>query len=798
MGQEKVVYTACLGWGCHEQCVLETHVVDGKIERTQRAVLLGALAEDNRICQKGIVAGEFPYLPQRLRYPLKRTGERGEGKFEQIYWEQAFDEIGTKLNQIREKYGSQAVVVNPMICGYPVSYSSVEFLLMYRFGHAFGASMLEYESVDNGDLSMSMIDYGNVWSFQTDPKLMSQANHIILWGGNPIGFSRAARVSNILMDAQERGVKLVDIGVLFDSTAAKVDQFVPIKPGTDAVLALAMVHLMIEEKLYDEKFINTRTVAPFLVREDNGKFLRESDILPNGNPAKYIYWDKSSGKPEAIGSQAYDFGKDTPDLSAKVVVNGIACKTAFLKLTENVAEWTPESQEAVTGVPSETARQILYEYVANKPSALFLYYGLRYKNGTTTSRAIDLLPILSGNLAYPGGRPILCGTPGGYPVQMGDGAILFPLGLAGLKAKQVSMIDVLNSFKQPETQQYKALLNVMGNPVQNWPNRDLWKKEFFPNMELVVNFEVRMTDTSMFSDYVLPEANIFERDEIICSSNNCIVFNEAAIEPQGEAKPPADIWRGLSKPIGLGPLFDKTTDEWLELKLQSHDPGITGVTPPITLERLKKDKIIRLNVPDNVFDPFESLVFGTPSGRVEFYVEELAEFGEAMGKFKNPQILGPRRKEYPLQYFPGRHRFFMQGQFTEFSKLRELAGKKSVVALNPITAAERGLKDGDLVEIFNQRGTVRGELHLSQTFPPGMAHICYSYPSNEYTTNPPQSLSTAMNTPEAQDPALKKFSGLYFTRGMATGTPDTLLFFGQSTNDTIWDDVCDVRKVEDA
>ena len=798
MENEKVVYTACLGWGCHEQCILETHVIDGKVERTQRAVLPGALGEANRICQKGIVSGELPYLPQRLRYPLKHVGKRGEGKFEQISWEQAFDEIGAKINEAREKNGGRSIVVNPMICGYPTSYGSIQFMLEYRFAHGLGASLLEYQAVDTGDLSTCSIDYGNVWSLGADPKLMDHANHIIIWAGNPIGFSRAARVSNIIMDAQERGAKVVDVGILFDPTAAKSDQWVAVKPGTDAALALAMVHVMIEEELYDAEFVTNYTVAPFLVREDNGKFLRESDIAAGGSPDNYVYWDAVAGKPEPIASGVREFGGKTPDLIANKVVNGIRCKTAFLKLVEHVSEWTPESQEPITGVPAATARQVVREYIANKPSALFLYYGLRYLNATSTTRAINMLAILSGNLQYPGRRPILCGGPNGFPVQLNTGQGLFPYGFANFTSRQVSLINIMDSFESPEEQQYKVWINAMGNPVQNWPNRDLWENRIFPHFDLIVDLEVRMTDTGLFSDYVLPEANIFERDEIICPSNNCIVYNEAAIEPQGEAKLPADIWRGIAERVGMGDVFNKNTEEWLQMKLNTQDPGFTGVTPPITLERLKKEKAIRLNVPDKEFDPFEGLVFPTPSGRVEFYVEEFAEIGETMGKLKDPQFVGRLSEEYPYQYYPGRHRFFMQGQFPEFPLLRTLAGEKSQIYLNPITAAEKGLKHGDLIEIYNQRGAVRARLKLSEQFPPGLVHIWYGYPASDYNSNPPQTLSSTLSTKDEETPIQKKWSELYFQHGEASGSPQTMLFFGQTTNETIWDEVCNVRKVEEA
>ena len=793
--QEKVVYTACQGWGCHEICVLKTFVKNDKIERTERAILKGSQPDRLGICQRGIMSGKFPYIPEKMLYPLKRVGKRGEGKFERISWEQAFDEIGAKLNEIRDKYGSRAVLVNTFFCGIPNNSSgSTSIALAQRFIHTFDATVPKAEAIDMAINQSATFDFGSLMvSFMQDPSYWSQHHpkYMIIWGGNPIGGTRASHTSRMFMDIQESGTKIVNVGIMYDSTAAKADQFVPINPGTDAALALSMANVLIQENLYDEVFLTEHTVAPFLVREDNGLYLRESDVIPGSDSKKYVAWDKASGKPLFVAPHA-TFSEGHPDLLASVVVNEIPCKTAFLKLKEHVTEWTPESQEKITGVPASVARQIIHEYVENKPAALFLNYGMRYKNAGQSGRAVDLLPILSGNLGLPGGRMMMGGLSPGHPVSL-DSEIIMPDGIENLKGTVVSVIDLIDSFDKPEEQQYKAYFVPFSNPVQNWPNRNLWEEKIFPNMDLIVVNEIRETDTTAFADYVLPEASMFEREEILAPVGNCIVLAEPAIQPLGETKLAADIWRGIAERVGIGEYFNKTNEEWLKVKLQTDNPAIEG----ITLERLRQEKIIRLNVPDVVPDTWENMDFSTPSGRIELYREEAADIDLPMATFTEPQIHGLKRSEYPLQFYPGRSRFFMQGQFTEIPELRALAGKESTIRLNPKTAKERKICDGDLVEVFNDRGSVRAKAHLTEMLPPGLAHVLYAYPAKDYMTEPPTVLSSALNTREVQDEWSEKFGMLISKAIEVEGTPPTVAINLEGTNETLWDDLCEVRKVEE-
>jgi molybdopterin-containing oxidoreductase family molybdopterin binding subunit len=786
------------------------------------------MAERNGICQKGIVAGRYPYLPERLLYPLKRVGKRGEGEFERISWDQALDEIGTKLRDIVNTYGSRSVIVNTFACGIPAAYSALSLALGLRLVYTSNCSTISLPPVDMSALFGEAIDFGNntLCSFRNSDSL-ADAKYIIIWGGNPIGFTRAAHTTRTLMEAQERGVKIVDVGVIFDSTAAKADQFIGVRAGTDAALALAMANQMIKEGLHDEDALCRYTVAPFLVRDDNGLFLRASDIISGGDSTKYIFWDKGANAAMEIGASVYDLGACKPDLEAIVTVAGISCKTAFVRLKERLEPWTPETQEEITGVPADVAVQFLHEYMTHDPAVVFVNLGLRYMNGTHTFRAINLLPALSGNFTKKGGRFTVFPMADGHPVSFNELGMMWPNGFEKSMGRTVRFDEIVNCAKHPDQQQYKALIIPFSNPLHCWPNPKTVGEEFFGAMDLVVVFELRETDTNPWADYVLPECTPFEREEIIPSAE-CLVFQEPAIEPLGEAKPPAFIWGKFAKFMGVGELFEgKSTADWHRLQLQSGDPQVTVNGEPITYEMLKEQKIIRLNTSDEMDYYSENpLIFETPTGREEFYAEALAHIDCALAKYEPPNILGLKRLQYPLHFYPGRHRVFMQSQFQEFPELRAIGGHKASVSLNPRLAQEYGIIEGDLVEVFNERGSVKVRAQISEAFPPDMVHVWYAYPKKDYAdhkSDPPTVLSTGLASPETEnefsltwcdqwikqnternplhDQMLK--NGMEFDSKTVwddqCDIPSIGSFYGpRSSNETFWDDVCDIRKVEEA
>lgn len=799
MAKEDFVYTVCQGTGCHDHCVLKTYVADGKITHTERVVLPPPEGDRPGICQKGIMAAKLPYSPERIKYPMKRVGERGEGKFERISWEQAMDEIGARLREYRDTYGPESIGVLMFPCGMAPVFGLWQSLAT-RFLNVFGGTYLMGTTIDTGPFFADFIDFGSSWYYlRYDKSLLSKSNYIILWGAEPIT-TRPATGPRWIVEAQERGVKVVSVGLTFDPTAAKADWFIKVKPGSDAALALAMARYIIDEGLYDEEFLNKHTVAPFLVREDTGQFLRESDIEEGGDAEKYVILSKIPAKPMAVEAHSFEYPEGiVPDLTAKIMVRGIPCKTAFVKLRESLEDYTLEGQEKITGVPAEWAKKLADEYVSNKPATIWYDWGLgRYYNGQRACRALNLLAALSGNLGLPGGR-IIPATYGAAPgiyswdIPYNDMAILFPDGFEAAKSKWMYHADAIEAVQTGKPHPLKAILHVAGNVLHSLPSRHEWQK-LFSNVELLVTYEIRMTDTAMWADYILPDLSVFERYDLVSpAAYNHLILQQPAIAPIGEGKPPAEFWKEIAKQLGLEKYFDKTTEEWIDLWLKSEHPSIADIKPPVTFARLNKEKAIRANVPQEPFDPFYTLDFLTPSGRVEIYCEELASIGEAVPRYIEPYVRGPKSKEYPLQFYSARSRFFMQTQFRELPELAKLAGEGPTLRINPVDAAPRGIKNGDIVEVFNQRGKMKVKAVLSECIPPGTVHVWYGWRKKDYIEGAHNLLLTPHSTPETADELL---SGWWNYAGKRYPMPPQFnLEQAIATGwDVIWDNLCEVKK----
>jgi molybdopterin-containing oxidoreductase family molybdopterin binding subunit len=789
MSEEKMVYTPCQGGACHEACVLTTYVRDSQVLRTEKTVDPKTGEELTGICQKGIECARLPYIENRVKYPLKRVGKRGEGKFERITWDQAMDEIGAKLNEIKDKYGRESILLYNYPCGVSNQMGSMNIWLSQRFVNTFGATLMPWPPVDQESCHAAQVAFGSIFGFMGfDLRLARKAKLILIWGGNPIGFTRAAHTSGYLLDAQENGTKIIDVGTVYDSTAARADQFIPINPGTDGALALAMCNVMLKDNIWDQEFMIKHTVAPFLVRDDNGKFLRESDIVEGGSN-DYVYWNKVPVGPRTIAAHQTIPENASPDLFAETVVNGIPCKTAMLHLKNLIEPWTPEFQEKITGVPANTVKKLTHEIVETDPTIIYEYMGMRYFNAGYTGRLMLIVAALSGVMTNELGGLAMAGASGeDYPINVNRMEIFFPDG-DPQKVIGKAALSLTSMIKAGFP--YKALLNVLGNPLQNWPNRDLWENRIYPKLDLIVVHEYRLSDTAKFADYVLPDTTPLERTDVVFKMGRAILC-EPAIEPLGEARTVADFYRELSKRIGIGEYFDKSLEEWLEIFIKADDPAVTSLDPPLTMERLQKEKMVKLNVPEAEHDVWGNMDFLTDSGKIELYSEHLADVGAAIPKYVEPIIRGPERKRFPLQLLVYRGRFFMQTQFSDLPDLVYLAGPQPELRMNPVDAEARGIASGDFVEVFNDRGSFKCRVRFTQHIAPGTTHVLFSYPAHMWDGDPPQALMNPLGVPEFSDPVIEKWGKLMGERSPFP-TVDWDTGVGQGW-ENLWDNLCDVRK----
>ena len=803
MSEEKWVCTACPGWGDHEFCAIKTVVKDGKIVRTEGVPYTGAEAGEGYCCQKGTASWRQVYSPDRLLHPLKRAGERGEGKWEQISWDQAFEEIGAKMLEIGEKYGHDSIAFWCITASLPPS-QGLDTLLGNRLcGLWGGTDPMNAYGLDNGPYYASYFDLGDFYKYMMiDPVKFDATTYLIVWGGNPV--ENQQRVAKHIVEAKSRGAKIVDVGLLFDGTAGYADWFIPVKPGSDTALALCMARQIVEREEYDRAFLTKYTVAPLLVDVATGKFAT--------NEGWFFYWDEDADEIKATARGAEEY-EGTPAFNGTYEVNGITYKPAFQMLRDHLAIYTPEYQETITGVPAADAIKLGEEYSSHRPAFIVGALGLRYQNQGDAYRAFYLLGMLTGNLGHPNGGVTSEIQPCGWPLGFNNGSVIFANGRENDKTTFVKNGDFFDAAKEGK---YKGFIKVQGNPVHNCPNRSRWIEDTIPNMELVVEIDVWMTDTGEYADYVLPACMPFEREELIAAANyNHVVLQQPAIEPMGECKDPSFIYHGIAKAIGLGEYYEKEdgtpmeASDWIRMRLNSPQPFLTQIDPPLTYERLAEEKLVRAAVPPIPWDPFFGMKFPTQTGHMEFDCERLTAVGAPMATYHEPYEVptttrlanGTAKGKY--QFFSGRQRFFIQSMFTDDPVMADFSGGKPTGRINPVDAAEEGIVDGQKCEVYNGRGHVIIEMRLDEAIPPGTIQVWFGWRKRAF------------------DAVEGEGSGMYSELLVPLGDNDTLderaLFWYQCTEednavgyilggttysamsgawDTIWDCACDIRKVE--
>ena len=789
MSEETFVCTACPGWGDHEYCALKTIVKDGKIVRTERLDYTGPECNEGYICQKGVAAARQPYNPDRVQGPMKRVGERGEGKWEQISWDQALDEIAAKMVEIRDKYGSEAVSFWNLAASVPPTFG-LHQLLNARFMNLWGGTDPVYQyGIDDGPVYAAYYMYGKDCAAYalSSPFLFDRSKYIIIWGANPV--ENQQRVVNHLVTARENGAKIVDIGLVFDGTAGFADQFIAVKPGSDPALALGMARVIVENGWHNTEYLLEKTTAAFLVRKDNGQFYRDAD----GNRAT---WDLATNAPAVCVDGVVTIGAEKPALEGCYEIDGVEVWTEFEAMKAEYAKYTDEFVQETCGVAPEVLCQLAYEYSHCGPSYIIGALGLRYLNQGESYRAMYVLAALTGQQGYDGAGVTTGLMMTEYPAQLNDDAIKHPFGgdLSKSKGKSVKLVDWYDGVMAGK---YKGLIKTSGNPLHNAPNRDLWINKVIPNLELIVDFDIWLTDTGEYADYILPDCMPFEREELIMSAcYGHIVLQEPAIEPAVDCRNAVDLFSGLAERVGFGEYFDKTPEEWLAIRLQTDYEPIATIDPPLTMERLHKEKLVRMNIPDEPkFDPLR-MPPSTPSGRIELYNESLYHLGYQVASYKLPfEAQGNRDPKYPFQFFTGRQRFFMQSMYTDDPLMIKMSGGIPTIRINPVDAKAKGICEGEKVEVFNDRGHMVAPARLDEAVPPGTVQAWFGWRHKHYEEGMYSELLLPLSSHEATDgdPLAVQWWNDYVA-DVPEGTPGGIHVV-TGVWDTIWDCSCDVRKL---
>jgi molybdopterin-containing oxidoreductase family molybdopterin binding subunit len=507
------------------------------------------------------------------------------------------------------------------------------------------------------------------------------------------------------MDAKERGARLVVIDPRYTVTASKADQYVGIKPGTDAALALGLMHVIFKKGLQDDAFILRHTVGPYLVRDDTGQYLRGRDIgLPEEN--EYILWDKKTDSPKPRSAADIQ-----PALTGKFAVNGIACKPSLQLLRDLAQAYNPKHTAEITGVDAALITR-LAERIGSSSTVIFVtHMGLtRTFHGDISFRALGSVAVLTGN--------VTATFKGGYLPAVLNWDPFLKAKPGEPSYKRLGILHLYDAVIKGSPYSVKAVWFSFINFLNQCADSRKIAEEIFPQLDLIVDTELFMTPTARYADILLPVCSYLEFSDLIPQPYPYVQLQQKVIEPLYESKSDVDIAAGLAERLGFGEYFQGGEDGLIDLILDSGNDSIKG----ITREQLKEGAMSLMLVPE--MDQELDVSFSTPSGKIELYCESLYDDGQALPLFAEPleTPVRPENRKYPLAFIQGHSRFRTHSMFANVKSLLEM-NPEPVVEINPQDAAERNIANEERVAVFNDRARTILKAKLTEGVRPGVINI---------------------------------------------------------------------------
>ncbi len=638
---------------------------------------------NGKACARGLSRIKWIYAENRIQQPLKRVGERGEGKFEPISWDQALDEIAAKMKDAIAKDGSKSILLTSA----SGNMDSLHNGSQVAFGNYLGGVTRTVGSLCCSAVTAAMNPIVGLRYVDTRDSI-KDAKCIIAWGNNPL-VTMQAYWPNYL-EAKKNGAVLVVIDPRKSETAVRADQWVSIIPGTDAALALGMIRVIAQENLMDTDFLKKSTGAVYLV-DDKNQLMKESKDDANS----YLVWDEKSNSVVR---------HDKPEISPALEVKGQPFKTALSLALEEAEKWTPEAVEEETGVPAEQVAKLARLY-AKGPSMIVNNMGSfqRTEYGTQAVGGQLYLALITGNIGKRGAG--VCDA--GGVTQMGKFGS--PVPAPKNKPAKVPPIPtaklgeyVLNDKPCKINVWYTQTCGIVGQ----WPNANkviaaVKKVPFFVVAESI------MTPTARYADIILPATTVFEYESVMAGARNHYVqLCEKAIEPVGQAKPDYWIMAQLAKRMGFGEAFDLTPEQMIRNVLKPSG---------ITYEELKEHPVSPVK---GDWIPFEGGKFRTPNGKANFYCEPWVKAGFKPVVTYIPVSESPKgsqdlAKKYPLMAIQRKVIRNIHTSHQDNPWLNELFAKEPTVLINSEDGKTRGIKPDEVVVVFNDRGEHKAKAFLT-------------------------------------------------------------------------------------
>lgn len=748
--EEEIYQGVCRG-NCGGGCRMNVHVREGKVVKT--SVIEADNPIETCICAKGLSHAQRIYAPERIQYPMRRVDgtPRGGDQWERITWDEAISEIATKWKGYIEKFGPQSVGFTHC-CG---SYGK-NYFVYYRLRNCFGGSMW-IEDADSAALhyaDYTVKNYSAPYLAGNHPQDVMNAKNIIFWASNST--TSSLRRWNYIVEAMKKGAKTIVIDPIYTDIAAKADMWVPIRPGTDGALALAMMKVIVDDGKVAEEYLIKNTNLLFLVKESDGQFLRMSDlgVEPTdtgqldamgqpvmNDPRVALGADGSYGPVEEVAN---------PTLYGRPEIDGIKVATAYELLLDRINEWPVERASEICDVPADTIYEMA-RVCEDSPTHFNLGFGNdHWGNGASITACHFVLCALSGNWGIPGGG--IGGSQGQsasapMPEMNMFNALYGPNAVfTGMSATLQYLPEVMETGMYGDNPlTVKSMFIYIANPLATSTDRNALKAAF-DKLDLVVTVDSVMTDTTRFSDIVLPCPHWFEYETINITPTEYCDFQEKVIDPLYESKSDCEIARLIGVAMGYEDM-DLSDAEWHQTFFENDVAKEAGVSFDYCREKLHWKYGPEEYYYGNVDAGFP---FVTDSGRAEFYIENpvpycgvyevdveagrlpsfelpLEGWTETVGGFEK----NPLAEKYPMILITHRDKLKVHTTFAECPWFAEIHPEPTL-EINHVDADARGIADGDYVRVFNDRGEAVFRAYIDGSMRPGMVWTEHTWMQTQY------------------------------------------------------------------
>jgi molybdopterin guanine dinucleotide-containing S/N-oxide reductase-like protein len=654
---KRTVHAAC-PHDCPDACGVLITVDNGRATRIQgdptHPVTRGFL------CAKVAKYLDRVYSPDRVLYPMRRVAPKGTARsfapgrpgaavptqagegFQHISWDEALDEIASRFKRISAEFGSEAIL--------PYSYGGTIAVLNgasmdRRFFHRLGASQLDRTicaaAGEAGLKSVLGVKLG------TEPEQFVHSRYIIAWASNILGNN--VHLWPFIVEARRKGAKLVVIDPYRTRTAACADWYLPINPGTDAALALGLMHVIINENLHDADYVERHTVGFEQLREK----VQEYD------PERVAKW---------TGISAADITKLAREYAT--------VRPSVIRVNDGVqrSEGGGMAMRAITMLPCITGS---WKEVGG---------GLQYATSGAFALALDKESLARTDL-----MDVALGRP----------------------ARVVNMVELgkaLNTLTDPPV---KALFVYNSNPAAVCPDlNEVTRGLRRPDLFTVVH-EQFLTDTTDYADIVLPATTFFEHKDLQGAYGHYFLqMSDQAIEPLGECRSNVELFRALAERMGFDDdCFRESVDQMIDVALDTKNPWLDGIDSE-RLEAEEHIRLnFHADLRGEPFLPFAQGNFGTSTGKAELYSEALKSQGlDPVAHFTPPAESrhGQQARTFPLELLARKAENFLNSTFSNLPSIQEME-EPGLLELSASDARSRGIAEGDTVRVFNYRG----DIHLT-------------------------------------------------------------------------------------